>query len=64
VSAHKELTDLLAEDILNTEDGAGSDLDYSRVEEDGVWIAVRGNLDISALASTILRWHDAKVAAL
>jgi hypothetical protein len=34
------------------------------VEEDGVWIAVRGNLDISALASTILRWHDAKVAAL
>ena len=64
-----ELIQILTDDILNTLDGAGSDLSRSEIEEDGVWIAVEGSLDISALCNSILNsdWlaaHNAERDAL
>ena len=52
MTKHEELMDLIAEDILNTVDGAGSDLRC--VRRDDIWLEVDGALDIHALASTIL----------
>lgn len=44
----------IAADILNTEDGAGSDLHLAEVYEESVWLTVEGNLDVAALTSTVL----------
>lgn len=50
------LRTLITEDILNTEDGAGSDLEFAEcIDSDGDWVEVRGSLDVSALTSSILQ---------
>lgn len=54
---HDEIMDVLAEDICNRVDGAGSDLEYAYWEGDE-WIEVNGALDVSALASTVQRLLD------
>jgi hypothetical protein len=52
---HEALVNLLRESITNTDDGAGSDLDYANPLGDGdTWIELEGNLDIHHLASDIL----------
>jgi hypothetical protein len=52
MSDHGDLMEILAEDILNTVDGAGSDLRWAF--RDDIWIDVDGSIDLSALANTIL----------
>ena len=63
-----ELAQIISDGIVNRVDGAGSDLSHAEVEEEGVWVSVEGNLDVSALSNTIIgsTWlanHDAEVAA-
>ena len=50
--------DAIVEDILNEKDGAGSDLQVACIEEEGVWLYVQGNLDVSALTNTIMRQFE------
>lgn len=49
-----EIMRLIVEDIQNTVDGAGSDLEFVGDElYDGTWLDVMGALDIYALAGTL-----------
>ena len=44
----------LTADIMNKQDGAGSDLDYAVDMEDDTFIEISGALDISALTNTAI----------
>lgn len=55
----EELLRVITEDIMNREDGAGSDLTYVLAQDrDDTWLDLEGSLDVRALTNTVADFFE------